>query len=97
MIGYHMLHGRRSPIQKSRAAADPPAEDNAGPPDSVKGINDSQLGIAVSPLATPILAGPGTIATTMSFVSGAGPDRVLITVAIFAILCVITYFLFVNG
>ncbi|MGK0455853.1 MAG: multiple antibiotic resistance protein [Zhongshania aliphaticivorans] len=101
MIGYHMLNGRRSPIQKPHVAepTDPAAADAEMPAaNTIDGkIDDAQLGIAVSPLATPILAGPGTIATAMSFVAGGKPSDILITLASFLVLCVITYFLFING
>ncbi|MGZ0655487.1 MarC family protein [Coraliomargarita sp. W4R72] len=101
MIGYHMLSGRRSPIQKPRAvvSTDPAKVDVEIPAEipADNTIDDAQLGIAVSPLATPILAGPGTIATAMSFVAGGKPIDMLITLASFLMLCVITYFLFING
>lgn len=101
LIGYHMLNGRRSPIQKSHAATDTnPADGDTETPSKKppKGkIDDTQLGIAVSPLSTPILAGPGTIATAMSFAAGGKPIDILITLASFFLLCVITYFLFING
>jgi multiple antibiotic resistance protein len=97
MIGYHMLSGRRSPIQKPRAvAATEPTKADVEIPDEDT-IDDAQLGIAVSPLATPILAGPGTIATAMSFVAEGKPIDILITLSSFLMLCVITYFLFING
>ncbi len=101
MIGYHMLNGRRSPIQKPHVAelTDPAADDVevSAVTASDDKIDDAQLGIAVSPLATPILAGPGTIATAMSFVAEGSPSNILITLASFLVLCVITYFLFING
>ncbi len=101
MIGYHMLNGRRSPIQKSHttAAANPAetATEMAAKNPPNESIDDAQLGIAVSPLATPILAGPGTIATAMSFVAGGKPVDMIITLASFLALCIITYFLFING
>ena len=48
-------------------------------------------------LATPLLAGPGTIATAMNLSSQADPLRLGLTLAAFALLCAITYAAFMNG
>ena len=53
--------------------------------------------MAVSPLAVPILAGPGTIATAMNFVAVRDFAHLAITIGIFALMCVITYLFFVSG
>jgi multiple antibiotic resistance protein len=53
--------------------------------------------IAVSPLAVPLLAGPGTIATAMSYSAEGGWTITAITIAMFAVLCVITFFSFIFG
>lgn len=50
--------------------------------------------IAVSPLAIPILAGPGTIVTAMSFVSGNSYLHIGIIIFVFAVMCYITYLTF---
>jgi multiple antibiotic resistance protein len=50
--------------------------------------------IAVSPLAIPILAGPGTIVTAMNFVSGDNHFHIVIVIFIFAVMCYITYLAF---
>ena len=55
---------------------------------------DSDVDISISPLAMPILAGPGTIATTMNFAAQAGNGQIAITIAMFALLCLITFFFF---
>lgn len=47
--------------------------------------------IAISPLAIPIMAGPGTIVTAMNFVVNANLFHVLITILIFAFIIFITY------
>jgi len=51
--------------------------------------------IAVSPLAVPLLAGPGTIATAMNYSSSGEISGILITLSVFAVLCIITFFCFV--
>ncbi|MBL4910337.1 MAG: MarC family protein [Alteromonadaceae bacterium] len=51
--------------------------------------------IAVSPLAVPLLAGPGTIATAINYSAAAGWEEMIITVLMFALLCVITFICFV--
>ena len=61
------------------------------------GSKKDPLSIAVSPLALPILAGPGTIATAMNFSAQWGNLRVGITIVAFAVLCIITYLFFVSG
>lgn len=52
--------------------------------------------VAVSPLAVPILAGPGTIATAMNS-SAAGGSEVLVTIVAFAVLCMFSYLCFISG
>ncbi len=84
MIGYHMLQGSESSAQS--------------PSDSDKAKSrEAELGVAVSPLAMPILAGPGTIATGMNYSTGDGFTEMLLTIGIFGVLCVITYFFFIYG
>ena len=51
----------------------------------------------MTPLAIPILGGPGTIATAMNYASTGGVGEMVITIAAFAVLCVITYAFFVFG
>lgn len=51
--------------------------------------------IAVSPLAVPLLAGPGTIATAMNYSSSGDISGILVTISVFAVLCVITFFCFI--
>ncbi|MCP3679867.1 MAG: NAAT family transporter [Gammaproteobacteria bacterium] len=84
LIGFQMLHGEQSSVHN------PSEEDNQ------KSL-EAQLSIAVSPLAVPILAGPGTIATAMNFVAGGSLIHISITLICFALLCLITYGFFISG
>lgn len=54
--------------------------------------DDSNL--AISPLAIPILAGPGTIVTAMNFVTNATYVHLGIVIAVFAFMTLLTYFTF---
>ena len=53
--------------------------------------------IAISPLAIPFLAGPGTIVTAMNFVIKANLYQVLITIVIFAIIVFLTHLAFIYS
>ena len=44
-----------------------------------------------------MLAGPGTIATAMNLSAHDSPGNMLVTVTAFALLCLITYILFIYG
>jgi len=57
-------------------------------------LKDFDLGQAISPLATPILAGPGTIVTAMNYVNSEEPLSVVTTVFSFALVSILTYFAF---
>lgn len=84
LIGYHMLQGGPSDVQH--------------PAESEQIVDrDTQLSVAITPLAMPILAGPGTIATAMSFVADGSVNEILITLVAFMALCLITYTCFVAG
>lgn len=60
---------------------------------SVEHLKDTAFdeNIAVSPLAIPILAGPGTIVTAMNFVSSGSYPRIAIVIAVFAFMCILTH------
>ena len=77
VIGYHMINGNHSPSYKGMEQ---------------QAVNSDPMSIAISPLAMPLFAGPGTITTALSLANG-GLQNHLITVVAFALLCVITYLL----
>jgi len=84
LIGFNMLQGDHSSVHQLNE------EDN-------QKSKEAALSVAVSPLAMPILAGPGTIATAMNFSAQGGLVGMVVTIAAFAVLCVITYVLFIYG
>ncbi|QKQ24021.1 MarC family protein [Candidatus Ruthia endofausta] len=51
--------------------------------------------VAVSPLAVPLLAGPGTIATAMNYSAAEGWGETFVTISVFAVLCLITFYCFI--
>jgi multiple antibiotic resistance protein len=54
--------------------------------------------IAVTPLGMPLLAGPGTIAAAMNFVgSNKSLTNVIVVILIFAIICSLTFLLFLSA
>ena len=77
VIGYHMINGNHSPSYKGM-------EQQAS--------NSDPMSVAISPLAMPLFAGPGTITTALNLANG-GIKNQLITVVAFALLCAITYLL----
>ncbi|WP_455456995.1 MarC family protein [Streptococcus salivarius] len=77
VIGYHMINGNHSPSYKGMEQ---------------QAVNSDPMSIAISPLAMPLFAGPGTITTALSL-ANRGLQNQLITVAAFVLLCVITYLL----
>ncbi len=63
---------------------------------SVKHLTNTNIdeNIAVSPLAIPILAGPGTIVTAMNYTTNAEIIHMGIIITVFAVMCLLTYFFF---
>ncbi|MEM1184798.1 MAG: MarC family protein [Planctomycetota bacterium] len=88
MIGYTMVHGKQSSMHhpKRNESIDTPEPPEEEAPD-----------VAISPLALPILAGPGTLATAMNFSASGGIREIAVTISAFAVLCVVTWVCFVLG
>jgi multiple antibiotic resistance protein len=59
--------------------------------------HDVERSVAISPLAIPILAGPGTIVTAMNNVTNADFIHAGIVVAVFALMTFLTYLSFTLG
>lgn len=84
LVGFQMLHGAPSRVHN------PSDEDNAD-------TRQAAISVAISPLAMPILAGPGTLATAINFSSNGNDVEMGITIAAFALLCLVTYLFFLTG
>jgi multiple antibiotic resistance protein len=85
IMGYELLNAKDSSFQSQKHI---PRED----------LSKQAEDMAISPLGTPLLAGPGTISAAMNFV---GEEKsvfnAVMVVSMFAVMCVITYFLFISG
>ncbi len=83
LIAYHLIRGKKSHQHY------PSEEEKA---------EDDPEGLAITPLATPILAGPGTISTALSFVGNrTNPYHIAIIILIFFLICLVTYIAFIYG
>ncbi|ARU89588.1 MarC family protein [Pseudomonas sp. M30-35] len=57
--------------------------------------DDGDTDIAVSPIAVPILVGPGTIATAMNYSASEGSLGAIMAISMYALLGLITFFCFI--
>jgi len=85
LIAFNLLQGRSSQVH------------HPSPAENTESLTKDD--IAIVPLATPILAGPGTIATVMAMDAGPGVSWVnaLVVVAAAGTVVLATYFLFYNA
>jgi multiple antibiotic resistance protein len=85
MMGYNLLNAKDSTMHSQAPMA---SED----------IGKLAEDLAITPLGTPLLAGPGTISAAMNFV-GAGKSiiNVVLVIAVFGVMCFITYLLFISS
>jgi multiple antibiotic resistance protein len=81
-IGFEMLHGETSKVQKPSLRAH---EDSL----------DRLLSVAVSPLGIPLLSGPGTITTAVNYGATGKPGDMILTILAFGLLCALTFFAFI--
>ncbi|EFR45201.1 MarC family protein [Streptococcus pseudoporcinus] len=80
LTGYHMINGIHAPLTNHLGANE----------------KTNPMDIAISPLAMPLFAGPGTIATAITLSQGSFENQ-LITLTSFFILCLITYSLLISA
>jgi len=84
LVGYHLLQGQQSSLHT------PTEEDNSR-------SRDAALGVAITPLAMPILAGPGTIATAMNFAADSTLPEIVRVLSALALVCLLTWAAFVGS
>lgn len=89
LIGFHMVQGQRSPMHRQPANMEG-AKQQAE-------LFEEKMNVAISPLGTPLLAGPGTIATAMTLSLDDSVVGTVIVVTAFFLLCSITYVLYLFG
>jgi len=82
-IGLQMVHG-------SGSGAHTPSDED------VASSREAALGVAVSPLAIPLLAGPGTLATAVGLAEGSWIHAGATLVA-FLVICFVTYVCFLES
>ncbi len=88
-VGYSMIQGKKSAVHHFPKSATKEIKEKH---------EEGEMNIAISPLAIPILAGPGTISTAMNFVGAStSVTHILIVLIAFAALCLLTFALFVSG
>lgn len=85
LVGFRMLHGENSRVSHPKQI----------PAESGSEVDSSQNDIAITPLAIPVLAGPGTIATAMSYSPSGHWLQIGTTIVMFTLICALTFFAFV--
>jgi multiple antibiotic resistance protein len=85
VIGYEMVRGGKDKKPEQVKLGDQPVKADQG------------ISVAITPLAMPLLAGPGTITTSMSYSAAKDLTHLIIVIVIYGIICYITYLLFIAG
>ncbi len=81
-IGFGMMHGKSSEAH--------------GPAGGIAAKAGSE-NIGINPLGVPILAGPGTIAVSMSYSATGNMLEIAINAVVFSVMCLVTYVFFLLG
>lgn len=89
IIGYEML-------QEKQSTSYAHSKENIEKEETEEDTEEEEGSIAITPLGIPLLAGPGVIITAMNFSAG-GIINCIATIIAFALLCTITYFVFIFG
>jgi multiple antibiotic resistance protein len=85
IIGFQMLNSKENPIHSQSK-------------EEKEQMQQIAHDMAITPLGIPLLAGPGTITTAMNFVGAEKSlTNVIMVVVIFALMCAITFVLFVSS
>ncbi|SEA91628.1 multiple antibiotic resistance protein [Chitinophaga terrae (ex Kim and Jung 2007)] len=84
VVGYEMVRGDGNKAASSKLGSQP-----------VKA--DQGISVAITPLAMPFLAGPGTIATAMSYSAAKDLIHLGIVIAVYAVICYGSFLLFLAG
>jgi multiple antibiotic resistance protein len=84
MIGFHMMNGQNPPSHHLNEH-------------EKQEVNTDNLDIAISPLAIPLIAGPGSIVTGVTFSASHGIEGIVMTIGTSVIMMIITYVSFIYG
>ncbi|SEW50498.1 MarC family protein [Chitinophaga arvensicola] len=85
VIGYEMVRGEKENKAENPKLGTQPIK------------ADQNISVAITPLAMPLLAGPGAITTSMSYSAAKDLTHLAIVIGIYAFICYITYLLFIAG
>lgn len=97
LVGFHMLQGSTSNMHQAKSQPQTRSSNLPQNPHPSSRQNQASTAddLAISPLAVPLLAGPGTISTAMSYAAMGGIEFKITTIAVFFVLCVITFICFI--
>lgn len=85
VIGYEMVRGEKENKNENPKLGTQPVK------------ADQNISVAITPLAMPLLAGPGAITTSMSYSAAKDLTHLAVVIGIYALICYITYLLFIAG